>query len=142
MSEAKEFFQEIRNIDKQINVKLEHLERMKSLATKVTSVMREDSSKPSGVSRSVENNVEKIIQLQDEINADIDRFVYLKRIACNIIRQLPDEKQRRCMEERYLNGKTWEAIAVNIGIAYQSVCRIHGRALQEVDKFFHESDRM
>lgn len=137
--DVKEFFQQIRHIDKQIDVKFERLERLKTLATKVTATMSETSSKPSGVSRSMENSVDKIILLQEELNADIDRYVDLKRAAGEIIRQIQNEKYRRVLESRYLLGKTWEAIAVDMDMTYQGVCCIHGRALQEAEKFFPES---
>ncbi len=137
--DVKEFFQQIRHIDKQIDVKFERLERLKALATKVTATMSETSSKPSGVSRSMENSVDKIILLQEELNADIDRYVDLKREAGEIIRQIQNEKYRRVLESRYLLGKTWEAIAVDMDMTYQGVCQIHGRALQEAEKFLPES---
>lgn len=136
--DVKEFFQQIRHIDKQINVKFEQLERLKTLATKVTAAMSETSSKPSGVSRSMENSVDKIILLQDELNTDIDKYINLKRAANEVIRQIPNEKYRRVLENRYLLGKTWEAIAVEMDMTYQGVCHVHGRALQEAENFFPE----
>lgn len=135
---AKKFFQEIRNIDKQIDVKCEQLEQLKALATKVTATMSDISVKPSGVSRSMENSVDKIIMLQNEINADIDRLVDLKREANDIIRQIPNEKYRRVLENRYLLGKTWEAIAVGMNMTYQGVCKLHGKALQEANIYLEE----
>lgn len=136
--DTKEFFQQIRHIDKQIDVKFEHLEQLKALATKVTATMSETSSKPSGVSRSMENSVDKIILLQEELNADIDRYIDLKRTAGEIIRQIQNEKYRRVLESRYLLGMTWEAIAVEMDMTYQGVCHIHGRALQEAENFIPE----
>lgn len=135
-SQAKKFFQEIRNIDKQIDVKCEQLEQLKALATKVTATMSDISAKPSGVSRSMENSVDKIIMLQNELNADINRFIDLKREANGIIRQIQNEKYRRVLESRYLLGKTWESIAVDMDMTYQGVCYLHGGALQEAEKFF------
>lgn len=140
MSEAKEFFQQIRNVDKQIDVKLEHLERLKALATKCTSVMREDNSKSSGVGRGMESSVEKIISLQDEINADIDRLVDLKRKAIDIIGKLQNEKQRICLEERYLNGKSLEKISVELDITYRWACIVHGKALKNAEKIMKSSE--
>lgn len=136
--DVKDFFQKIRHIDEQIDIKVEHLEQLKALATKVTATMSETSSQRSGVSRSMENSVDKIITLQEELNADIDRYIDMKRSAGEIIRQIQNEKYRRVLESRYLLGKTWEAIAAEMDMTYQGVCRIHGRALQEAEKFFPE----
>lgn len=133
---AKEFFQQIRLIDKQIDMKFEQLERLEALATKVTATMSDTTGKPSGVSRSMENSVDKIIDLKNELYAEIKKLTDLKRDAYMIIRQLRNEKYRICLESRYLLGKTWEAIACDLGMSYQGVCYLHGKALQEAEKIF------
>lgn len=135
-SQAKKFFQEIRNIDKQIEVKCERLERLKARATKVTATMSDISTKPSGVSRSMEDSTDKIIMLKNEIKADINRLADLELEANGVIRQIQNEKYRRVLESRYLLGKTWESIAVDMDMTYQGVCYLHGGALQEAEKFF------
>lgn len=136
MENAKEFFQQILNIDRQIDSKFEQLERLKSLATKVTSVMRETAAKPSNVSRSTENSVEKIILLQNELNAEIDQYVDMKQTAYGILKEMKNEKQRRCLEYRYLLGKSFEAIAEEMGYSYFGICKLHSRALQSADEIF------
>lgn len=141
-NQAKEFFQKIRNIDKQIDAKFEQLEELKALATKVTATMSGESGKPSGASRTMENAVDKIIDLQNELNAEIDRFIDMKREANGILRQIPSEKQRRCLEYRYLLGKTFEAIAFETGYSYFGVCKLHGRALQSAEEIIKKSEKI
>lgn len=139
---AKEFFQKIPQIDRKIDAKVEQLERLKALATKVTPTMCSDSGKPSGTSRTMENAVDKIIDLQNELNADIDRFVDMKRKANEILRQMQSEKQRRCLEYRYLLGKTFEAIAFEMDYSYFGVCKLHGRALQSAEEILKKSEEL
>lgn len=131
---AKEFFQQIRSVEKQIDVKCEQLERLKSLATRVTAAISQVSSRPSGVSQSMENSVDKFIALQDELDADINKFTKMRKEAYGILRKMTNEKQRICLESRYLLGKTWEAIAADIDMSYQGVCKLHGRALQSAEE--------
>lgn len=133
--DVKEFFQQIRHIDSQINGKMEQLDRLKALATKVTSAMSEAGARTSGPSRGIENIIDKIIALQEELNADIDRYVDLKRAANGIIGRIENEKYRRVLESRYLLSKTWETIADEMGMTRQGVLKLHGRALQEAEKF-------
>lgn len=134
--DVKEFLQQIRHIDSQINGKMEQLDRMKALATKVTAAMSEAGARTSGPSRGMENTVDKIIALQEELNADIDRYVDLKRAANGIICRIDNEKYRRVLESRYLLGKTWETIAAEMGMTRQGVLKLHGRAIQEAQKYF------
>lgn len=133
--DVKEFFQQIRHIDSQINGKMEQLDRMKALATRVTVAMSEAGARTSGPSRGMENTIDKIIALQKELNADINRYVDLKRAANSIIGRIGNEKYRRVLESRYLLGKTWETIAAEMGMSCQGVLKLHGRALQEAEKF-------
>lgn len=136
---AKEFFQGIRNLDKQIDAKYEQLERLKALATKVTATISGDSGKPSGVSRTMESTVDKIIDLQMDLNAEIDMFVDMKRDANEIIRQMENHKQRLCLEYRYLCGKAWEWIADEMGYSYFGICKLHGRALQAAEEIMQKN---
>lgn len=135
MNSAKKFFQQIRHIDKQIDMKHEQLLRLEALATKVTATLSGEAGKPSGASRTMENTTDKIIDLRNELNADIDRLIDLKREANKVLRQMPNEKQRRCLEWRYLLGKTFEAIAVEMGYSCRGIRKLHGRALQSAERF-------
>lgn len=139
---AKEYFQQIRNSDKQIAMKFEQLERLRTLSAKVTATITGESARPSGVSRSMENCVDKIIDLQEELKAEIDRFVDLKCEAYAILRRMPDAKQRICLESRYLLGKTFEAIAVDMGYSYVGVCKLHGRALKSADEIMKNGESL
>lgn len=142
MTEAKEFFQQIRNIDQQIDTKCEHLERLKSLSTKITSTMKEDVVKSSGSGRTMENSVEKIIELQAEINEEIDRYIDLKKEAILIIEKLENEKHRRILEERYLLGKTFEQISVDMDYSYFGICKLHGSALNAADVVIQQRKKL
>lgn len=140
--EAKEFFQSIRNIDAQIEVKLQHLETLRAMATKVTSAAGGDVVSASKSGRTLENAVTKLVELQEEINIDIDTFVGLKRTAQKIIAGLANEKHRRVLTERYLIGKTFEAIAVDMDYSYFGICRLHGVALVEAEKIIKKMFEM
>jgi len=54
----------------------------------------------------------------------------------NIIKQLNELNplHKTILTERYINGKTLEEIAANIGYSYHRTCRINGDALNEFDK--------
>lgn len=139
--DAKDFFQQIRHVDKQINMKYEQLEQLKALAIKVTANISESSARVSGPARGMENTIEKIIALQEELNTDIDRYVNLKRAANEIVRQIRNEKYRYILVNRYLLDKTWETIAAELQMTYQGVCHVHGKALQEAEKFLEKDGK-
>lgn len=137
---AKEFFQQLWDIEKQIGVKVEQLERLKSLATKVTAVMSEAGSRPSGASRTTEDTMAKIIDLQNELNAEISRLLDLKCDAYAIIRLIPNEKQRRSLEYRYLNCNTVEKVGEKLGCSTKWAGKIINAALKEAEKIMRNAD--
>lgn len=131
---AKKFFQQLWDIDKQISVKAEQIERLKSLATKVTAAMSEVNSRPSGVSRSTEDTMAKIIDLQNELDAEVRQLMDLKCEAYAILRLIPNEKQRRSLEYRYLNCNTMEKVGEKLGCSTKWAREIINAALEEAEK--------
>lgn len=132
--EAKEFFQQIRNIDKQIGTKLEQLCQLETLATKVNSTMSEVPTFGTGNGRKMEDTIAKIIDLQSEVDIDVDTLVDLKRKAMMIICQIRNDKARLVMEERYLSGKTFEQISVDLDCSWQWVHKLHKKGLRAAEE--------
>lgn len=132
----KEYLSQAIWLDKRINCKIEQLNALKTLAMKVTTdTSREkiQSSYKSGNS-SMENVVIKVIELQQEINSDIDKFVDLKREITSVINTLEDMNYQLLLELRYINCKPWHEIAFIIGYEERTVYRMHGRALKKLEK--------
>ena len=75
------------------------------------------------------NTVGRIIDLQNEINRDIDELVDLKAEIREVIDAVPDTDLRLILEERYLNWKSWEQIAVTLGYNLRYLHRLHRQAL-------------
>lgn len=50
------------------------------------------------------------------------------------IRSMDDRLLARILTLRYMQGDTWESIAVEIGYSYQHTCRLHGEALRQFEK--------
>lgn len=129
---AKEYLQQYRDADCEINVKLEQIQRLRELATKTTQVLTSDR-----VQSSAENKLEhicaKIADLEDEVNRDIDQLAETKKSIEVLIRRLPDASQRCVLELRYIVGLRWEEIAVRMHYQYRWVLELHGRGLQTIN---------
>lgn len=127
---AKEYLQQYKLLDNRINAKCEQLARLRELSTKVSSA--QGGGAPGGVSDRVGSIVAKICDAEREINAMIDRLIDLKAEIEHTIAAVPDETLRHLLELRYINGKTFEQIAVDMFYTYQWVCVLHGRALKYI----------
>ncbi len=130
---AKEYLSQIRFIDRLVDSKLEQLERWKSIATKATATLSDMPRSDSPDLQSLETTVVKMVDMEREINADIDRLVDLKREANTVLQCVECPQYRMLLELRYFSGYTWEQIAEMLHCDLRSVYRAHYRALREVD---------
>lgn len=56
----------------------------------------------------VADAVEKIMGIEEEINADVDRLISIRVEVEKAIKSVPDETLRTLLELRYIDGMTWE----------------------------------
>ena len=93
------------------------------------------SDMPGGGSRNVykmQDIIAKIIDLENEINADIDQLVDLKREMVATIKSVTDPECQTLLELRFLCFKTWEQIAVDMGYSIQHIYRLRDKALTQI----------
>ena len=132
---AKEYLKSIRTLDMAIKVKEEELYRLKlniaSLSPQTTGERVMNSSTSDMMS-----TVDKIVDMQAVINAEIDRLVDLKEEARTKINQLKDTRYVSLLTDYYINCKTWEQVAEDMEYDLRWVYRLHGRALQSFSKIF------
>ena len=129
---AKEYLSQAYRIDQRINAKLEQLENLRALSRKTTvSYGSEPVSHTRNVT-SMEDTIVHLIDLENEINADIDRLVDLKREIYDVLRHVQDPELQLLLELRYLCFKNWSEISVALDLDDRYVFKIHGRALGEL----------
>lgn len=129
---AKEYLSQAMHIDQRINSKLEQVTRLRENATNCTAALS-DMPRPDSPNRQrMEETVCKIVDLEREINADIDRLVDLKAEARKAINAVTDPDQQLILELRYLCYKPWLEIAETIGYSEPTVYRLHGEALKNI----------
>lgn len=129
---AKEYLGQAYRLDQRINSKLEQVLSLRELTTKATATM---SDMPGGGSRNVykmQDIIGKIVDLENEINADIDKLVDLKREMVAAIKSVADPECQTLLELRFLCFKTWEQIAVDMNYSIQHIYRLRDKALKMV----------
>lgn len=130
--EALEYLRQISKLDAMIEAKQAEVKRLWDIATNITPVMQGAVVSHSAGAGKVESVACKIADVNQEINTAIDNLVDTRREINQLIEQLPSEKQYKVLYKRYFEMKTWEQIACEIGCSYQSVYRLHRRALHNV----------
>ena len=129
---AKEYLTQAYRIDQRINSKLEQVSSLRDLSTKATSTF---SDVPPSGTRNVhrmEDVICKIVMLENEINAEIDHLVDLKREIREVISRVKNLECQTLLELRYLCFKTWEQIAVEMNYSIQHIYRLRDKALTQI----------
>ena len=139
---AIDYLEQIEKIDAKIETKMEELERLQTLAEKTTASLGGERVQASGNQQKLEDCVIKILQVQSEINASIDRFVDYKKEAMELIDRACDADCIRLLYKRYFSYMKWEEIAVDMNYTYQWISGgLHQRALAQVQKALDERSR-
>lgn len=109
---------------------LEELEQWKSKAQKVTRAF--DGVPGGGGGDLLPQCVGKIMELEEELSAQIDRMVDKRREIEGAIAAVPNPQQQEVLSLRYIEGLSWERIAARLQYAMRHVHRLHGAALQAI----------
>lgn len=80
----------------------------------------------------VERPMDKVLEIEAEINREIDELQEVCRGIKTVLGQLEDDTLRLLMEYRYLDGLTFEEIAVKMHYSWRWVIKLHGKALAEI----------
>ncbi len=132
---AKEYLSQARYLDNRIASKREQIQNLNDLATKCTSTWSDmPRSQNTGRSR-MADCVMAIIELENQISADMLELVNLKKEITETINKIENAEYKTLLEKRYLCFITWEEISTDMGISIRNIYRIHGQALKEIAKF-------
>lgn len=129
MVTAKEYLRSIKYLDNSINAKLTELDRLRHNAESIRGVSYDGDKVQGGIMDGMKI-VDKIIELNNIINAEINRLVDLKAEAHTKIEKVCNEKFISLLTDIYINGFTLEQVAERMNSSYSTICRYHGQALQ------------
>ncbi|MFC2638426.1 MAG: hypothetical protein ACFN0X_05860 [Mitsuokella sp.] len=68
----------------------------------------------------------------ERVNAKWDELIALRNEAGALIEQIADGRYREVLHRRYLQGESWEYIAVGMGYSFRQITRLHGGALRAI----------
>lgn len=130
---AKEYLGQAYRLDQRIDSKIAQVSSLNELATKCTVTLTGMPGASSSSTSTMADVIDKIIDLQAEINADIDRLVDLKRDIVTVIKAVENVEFQTLLEKRYLCFMTWEQIAVDMYYTGKWIKKLHERALEVVE---------
>lgn len=110
----------------------EELAAQQSRACKTTAAL---TGMPGAASdgQSLARGVERIMQAQQELQAQIDACCTVRQEVAAAINRVTDERDQEILRRRYLLGQSFEKIAAEMRLDYRWVRRVHKRAIVTIN---------
>lgn len=140
MKDTKTYLGQIRLLDVRINAKIAEMERIRDIATKVTTAFDSVRVSGGGNDDKLGDAVSRLVDIQSEINADIDAYINRRAYIVSILDKIEDAEELAVLHKRYIEFKRWEQISEEMGYSQRNVTYIHGRALLSIRKLLEEAD--
>ena len=135
--DAKEYLQQISKDDRLIQNKCIEVYQLRCLATSVTAPMGTEPVQTSGASDKVGNIAAKVVDLENEINGLIDKFIDDKHERIKVIEQIKDPLQYNILHKHYVQGKRFREIADEEHYSEVHISKQHQKALGKVQKILN-----
>lgn len=130
---AKEYLQQIKRLDTRINLDLRELEHWRDLSSRISSVNFNVVGSPT---RSTEppfvKCLDKIMELEEKINAEIDSLIDLKAEILDCIHSLENADYQAVLEMRYISGFAWGRISSEMHYSVRWIYKLHDAAIAEL----------
>lgn len=111
-------------------------DRREELETEATRMTVRYSDQPKGAPYDKDRMADlvvEMVELDEKIQAKLAESYELARKIEETIESLP-EREQYLMRARYIEGKSWEQIAVDMHYSWQHVHKIHAHALRLVKR--------
>ena len=101
--------------------------------TRVTSITQKLSGSVVQTSKDP-HKYDRLVELEMEIDNAVDELIRVKGEVLSGIMRLEDGRHRKILRLRYVDGKTFEEIAVMIKYSYKQTRRLHAAALWKMEE--------
>lgn len=126
-----QYLSRYRRLNQRIDHLLEEQSRWRERALKITPTLSQAPG-GGGSGSPIERPMDKVLEIDEEINREIDTLQTIRQKIRETLNQLEDENLKLLMEYRYIDGMTWEQVAVKMHYSYMQICRLHGKALKTI----------
>ena len=129
---AKEYLNQAYRLDQRIRSKREQIASLNDLATDCSATLTGMPRNPNRGGSRMADAVCKIVDLQDSVAADMQELVELKAEIIATIKAVDCIEYQLILEKRYISGKSWPEIAVDLGYKMRHLYKLHDEALSAV----------
>ena len=129
---AKHFLSQAYWMDVRINGKFRQVQSLRAIATRMTGSYEGDVVSHTRNVNSMEDAILKVMMLEKELDAEVDKLVDTRRVIKEVISEVPDEEQRVLLELRYQSSCSWKEIETMVRVGHSQMFERHKHALETV----------
>ena len=131
---AKEYLKQAFRLDHRIDSDITEMERLREMACSIGAPGFEEHYNPNHPTEApFVRSLEKVWQMEEKINGEIDRLVDLKAQIRSVIEAVTDPNEGMVLRYRYIHNMTWDQIGDELHADARTVRRWHGTALLHVE---------
>lgn len=124
---AKEFLRRARGVDRRVDEAQERVERLR--ARLESGRQSQLTGMPRGGSGDWTQTADRLIELEQAVNARTRELVRWKLAAIDAIRAVEEPRLAELLELYYIDGYTWDHVAERMNLDKRWLFRLHGKAL-------------
>ena len=140
-NKAQEYLEQVDKLNAMIENKVAEAQQWRDVALGITTNTEGERVRSSGSQQKMADAVNKVIDLQAEINCMIDSLINLKQEIIRSIEQL-SATEYDVLHKRYIQGMTFDEIGVAKHKSKSWATTVHGRALQNLNKILDERENV
>lgn len=133
-NKAQEYLEQVDKLNALIENKAAEVAQWRDVALGITSNSEGERVQSSGSKQKMADSIDRIVDLQAEINALIDRLIDLKQEIIRTI-ELLNATEYDVLHKRYIQGMTFDEIGAAKHKSKSWATTVHGRALQNLNLF-------
>ena len=132
----KEELKDLRVVSKIIDSKERQLSQLKRYCTTIKSFDYSKEKTNGRKKQDFSDTVDKIIDLENEINKDIDDLIDKKTKMNEFIKSVLAGNEYAVIQMRYFEELNWLEIAIKLNYTEINIYKIHGKALFKLNKVY------
>lgn len=127
---AKEYLWRVRDAERDLKSLEQEYEQAKADILHLKAIQYDGDKVTGGKIGDLSDAIAVIEGYMERLNAQWDKLIALRKEAKVLIDQISDGRYREILTRRYLQGQSWEQVAVCMGYDYYHVHKLHGKALK------------
>lgn len=135
---AKDYLLEYKRIDARVRILQAEVEKLRTDAEGM-SINLDGMPRSSGKSDKIARLAIQLASYETQLADELSHLWSKRMEIVGELSKLNDPKHFTILHSKYIEGKTWERIAVDMDITWRYCYILHGRALTELEKILRNS---